>query len=106
MSRDDCIAILITKDSHKQITPCAWENMWEQGIIAYRVACIQGADNLEWLEQNEPYNAGVFMDRNFSDVPIFYDKERALNYAYQLDEQLWTEYGVIEIERLNYKFPI
>ena len=106
MSADNGVYILVTKDQHKSVSEYATMNTFEEGVVAYRVAYAQGIDALEWYENNQPYNVGYFLDHVFGRCVPVYTKDEALELAQTLHDSVkYTEYGICEVERLEYKFP-
>lgn len=110
MSADNGIYILITKDTHKvenEPRVLTLTNMWDDGIVAYRVAYASGVDNLEWLEHNQPYNVGAFLKDVWGDSKPVYFMQSAYDEAAKICKKFPnTEYGVVIIERQNYCFPL
>lgn len=106
MSADNGIYILVTKDNHKLCGFGVTENTFGKGVIAYRVTHAQAIDNLEWYEDDQPYNVGYFLDQLWGHCDPIYDKNEAKEYAEKLASRYsYLEYGICEIERLQYVFP-
>lgn len=106
MSADNEIAILVTCDSMVQdekIANCYYPN--EEGILSYRVAHVQGMDNLDWYEENQPYNVGAYLYGIFGKSKVYRTEKQAQERAIELhNEAGWTEYGITYYERKQYAF--
>ena len=106
MSADNGIYILVTKDSHKKTSEYCWTNTFGEGVKAYRVAEAGAIDNLQWYEENQPYNVGYFLHSVFGSAKVVYTQEEASKIATEIEKEIgYTEYGVNQIERLQYNFP-
>ena len=106
MSSDNGVYILKTLDGFKCENEFTQINCLPEGIVAYRVAHVQAADNFYYLEEGELHNLGHWMDTSFKNSPIFYDEQEAMNYAVALHKKIgWTEYGISGIDASKYNFP-
>jgi hypothetical protein len=106
MSADNAIVILWTKDTFKKINDSYYQNMFDNKIDAYRVAHAQAIDNFDWYIENEPHNIGFWLNSVFSDSPVFYDKNAALDFAaIMLKQYEYVEYGIVDLDASNYNFP-
>lgn len=106
MSADNCIAILETTDKFKVVNKSMKKNMFKKGIRAWRVAHIQAVDNYDWYVKNEIHNLGCWLNDLFGGSEVFYDRDKAVTTAYQLDaDTIYTEYGVVNIDASDYNFP-
>jgi len=105
MSADNGIYILVTKDQHRRVNEYTTINTFT-GIEAYRVAHAQAIDNLEWYEDNQPYNVGYFLHAIWGDSEVFYSADEAYAKAKEILKDVgYTEYGIGFIERTQYRFP-
>lgn len=76
------------------------ENTRPESRPVWRVAHAQGIDNLEWFEENEPYNVGAFLLCVFEESPLFFDHNDALAHAQKMaSEYDILEYGICSIDR-------
>ena len=105
MSADDGIYILKTTDKSQQskANKSCWINKSPEGIIAYRVAWAQAIDNFDYYKQNEPHNFGYWLHLIWKESPVFYSLQEAREYANEMIDH--TEYGINEIDALEYNFP-
>lgn len=79
MSADNGIYILKTTANHRRSNENGCE-MWtrtDSPISVWRVAHVQGIDNLGWYLENEIYNLGFYLHSEFGDSPIFYSENEA-----------------------------
>ena len=106
MSSDNCIAILKTTDKFEIVGPGHLKNTFGEGIIAYRVAHIQGHDNYDWYKDKEIHNLGFWFNMLFKKSEVFYSESKAFEKAIELSKDVdYTEYGVLELDALEYNFP-
>lgn len=106
MSADNGIYILITKGNHKWIDEHTTQNMFEQGIDAYRVAYSSSIENIEWCIQEEPHNLGYYLHLVFGESKVHYKYEDAMFEAIALSDEIgYTEYGIGTIDLTQYNFP-
>lgn len=106
MSADNCIAILKTTDNFIQENENTFTNTFGKGIIAYRVAHIQAADNFNYYVENEIHNLGYWMQSEFKNIAPLYDYDEAFKIANKLlDGISYVEYGIVEIDASKYNFP-
>lgn len=108
MSADNGIYILKTTANHRRSNENGCE-MWtktDSPISVWRVAHVQGIDNLGWYLENEIYNLGFYLHSEFGDSPIFYSENEADSHADKLQADIgYTEYGIGHIDLSNYRFP-
>ena len=99
MSADNGIYILATTDVIK-----VGEEEKPMKIVAYRVAHGQAVEcNLTYAKETEPYNIGWWLGHYFNKSEVYYDRNEAWNAAKQLhDEYEWTEYGIVELDYIEY----
>lgn len=58
---------------------------------------------IEFVEDDQPYNTGFTMNYWFGDCTPFYSRDELNKY---IVEKYPTEYHVIEIDRRGYTFPL
>lgn len=69
-------------------------------VPVWRVAHIQGIDNLSWYEENQPYNVGAYLYNEWGDCTPFYTEEDAQAEVKRMEERHpLLEYGTCWIER-------
>jgi len=106
MSSDNGVYILKTLDWFKEEDVGVQVNCLPDGIIAYRVAHVQAADEFYYIEESQIHNLGNWMEHNFKLSPVLYNEQEAMDYAVQLHKNIgWTEYGISGIDASNYNFP-
>lgn len=106
MSADNGIYILTTNDNHMWIDKHTSQNMFEQGIKAYRVAYAFSIDNIDWYIQEEPHNLGYCLHLTFGESKVHYNYEDAMFEAIALSDEIgYTEYGIRTIDLTQYNFP-
>ena len=91
MSADNGIYILRAIDNYKS------RGRWleHDPFISYRVAYVQGIDQLTFLEKHQPYNVGCYLRDIFKDSRVYSTKEEALQKAESIAKAFdYLEHGI------------
>jgi hypothetical protein len=106
MSNDNGVYLLKTTDWFKKQAEEKQVDCLPDGIIAYRVAHVEGGDNFYYIEQAEVHNLGIWMLNWFDKSPVFYSEKEAMDYAIRTHKNIGvTERGIIGIDASKYNFP-
>lgn len=102
MSADNGVYILITKDKFKKTGDHIWANQMlkgNDGVVAYRVAHCQAADNFDFYQKNEPHNVGAWMSDVFKRSEVCYNESEAMDQAHELAKKYdYLEYGIVTMD--------
>ncbi len=94
MSADNTIIILGTYSQWDK-QPNGMRNNLFKARKVYRVAHVQGWDQLEYLKQHQPYNVGAYLLQCFKDSKIHEDLKEAMYAANDLLLTIgYVEYGI------------
>lgn len=103
MSADNGVYILKTNTRFIRRTLDSGGELFENqfaDLPVWRVAHLQGIDNLYWFEEHQPYNVGAFIYDQWGNCDPIYDESMAFKTARDEAERVeHLEYGISLIDR-------
>ena len=98
MSADNGIYVLKSRSKFKETSPGFFERQ-DDYIDIWRVAHVQGIDNLDWFKEHQPWNVGAYLYFVFEgQSKIYYSREEAWDKAISMAEACEIlEYGICSL---------